>query len=82
MKVDNFVSNRLRNYIWYISVTTRPPQVCIPGYALVLDGHPLILGKNKQLLDDEEGVNNCCVCGKGCSTGPTYVCRRASSECC
>ena len=33
MKVDNFVSNRLKNYIWYISVTTRPPQVCIPGYA-------------------------------------------------
>ena len=33
MKVDNFVSNRLKNYIWYISVTTRPPQVCIPGNA-------------------------------------------------
>ena len=33
MKVDNFVSNRLKNYIWYISVATRPPQVCIPGYA-------------------------------------------------
>ena len=33
MKVDNFVSNTLKNYIWYISVTTRPPQVCIPGYA-------------------------------------------------
>ena len=33
MKVDNFVSNRLKNYIWYISVTTRPPQACIPGYA-------------------------------------------------
>ena len=27
MKVDNFVSNRLKNYIQYISVTTRPPQV-------------------------------------------------------
>ena len=26
MKVDNFVSNRLKNYIWYISVTTRPPK--------------------------------------------------------
>ena len=35
MKVDNFVSNRLKNYIWYISVTTRPPQVCIPGYTPV-----------------------------------------------
>ena len=35
MKVDNFVSNRLKNYIWYISVKTRPPQVCIPSYALV-----------------------------------------------
>ena len=35
MKVDNFVSNRLKNYIWYISVTTRPPQVCILGYAPV-----------------------------------------------
>ena len=33
MKIDNFVSNKLKNYIWYISVTTRPPQVCIPGYA-------------------------------------------------
>ncbi|KAF3950424.1 hypothetical protein CMV_023822 [Castanea mollissima] len=33
----------------------------------ILHGHPLILGKNKQLLDDEEEVNNCCVCGKGCS---------------
>ncbi|KAK7813084.1 hypothetical protein CFP56_006113 [Quercus suber] len=37
-----------------------------------LHGHPLILGKNKQLVDDEEEVNNFCVCGKGCSTGPTY----------
>ena len=33
MKVDNFVSNRLKNYICYISVTTRPSQVCILGYA-------------------------------------------------
>ena len=48
-----------------------------------LHGHPLILGKDKQLLDDEEEVNNCCVCaGKGCSTGPTYVCGRASSKYC
>ena len=41
MKVDNFVSNRLKNYIWYISVTTRPPQVCIPGYAPGHIIHPI-----------------------------------------
>ena len=47
-----------------------------------LHGHPLILGKNKQLLDDEEEVNNCIFSGKGCSSGPTYVCGRASSKYC
>ena len=26
MKVDNFISNRLKNYIQYISVTTHPPK--------------------------------------------------------
>ena len=32
MKVDNFVFNRLMNYIQYISTTARPPKVIIPGY--------------------------------------------------
>ena len=32
MKVDNFVFNRLMNYIQYISTTTRPLKVIIPGY--------------------------------------------------
>ena len=58
MKVDNFVSNRLKNYIWYISVTTRPPQVRIPGYApdcvhnpIISPPHPIrINNKNKTLI--------------------------------
>ena len=58
MKVDNFVSNRLKNYIWYISVTTRPSQVCIPDYALdcvhnpiISPPHPIrINNKNKTLI--------------------------------
>ena len=33
MKVDNFVFNRLMNYIQYISTTTQPPRVIIPDYA-------------------------------------------------
>ena len=37
MKVDNFVSNRLKNYNWYISVTTRPPLELIPDYAPELE---------------------------------------------
>ena len=69
--------------VWWILIALYyPPPLSMKQIHHFLDGHPLILGKNKQLLDDEEEVNNCCVCGKGCSTGPTYVCRRASSEFC
>ena len=45
-----------------------------------LHGHPLSRRKNK-LQGDENVVEDCCVCGKGC-IGNTYFCKRGSSPFC